>query len=244
MPVGGYQVPGGAGPPQLRKVAPWEVATMLRKHGCPQKWLITMVAVAGAESNYYVNPPDKTGLNPHPLGLFQIYNHPSYNQDRLANDPDYNTQAAVNVLTGSGSPKPWQTYTNGGYSKFMATARAAVIESGQRVKAQSLPSWTVNSDDTSAAHDAAGAVGLGGAYEGVQGAGSAAENAVGVLTNPDTWVRVGQIVGGLVCVILGVVLLGRSQLSSKSTTVVEKRTIPDKADETSGEGDSGGDSQS
>lgn len=195
-------------------VQPWEVATMLRKHGCPQKWLITMVAIAGAESHYSINPPDKTGLDPHPLGLFQIYGHPQYNQDRLITDPDYNTQAAMAILSGSGTPKPWETFTNGAYQNYMATARQAVIESGQKVPASKLPTWTVHSDDTSTVHDAASVVGLGSTYTSVKGTASSVGDALGALTAKDTWVRAGQIVGGVTCVILGVALLAKSSGAS------------------------------
>lgn len=232
MPTGKTPSPALNVVTSQRTVQPWEVATMLRKHGCPKKWLVVMTAIAGPESGYHVDPVDKTGLDPHPLGLFQIYNHPQYNQERLRTDPDYNTQAAVAVLNGAGSPKPWETYTNGAYQSYMADARAAVIKSQQTVKPQNLSSWNVNSDDISAAHETAGAVGLGGAYTAVQSTGSAVGDVAGVLTNPDTWVRAGQIIGGLVLAVVGFVLLARTvgaprlnvNLPSMSTEKVENKS--------------------
>jgi len=186
-------------------VTPWEVATMMRRAGFPDKELITGVSIAMAESSLRV-----AADNGSHVGLFQIADDKGYDRDKLKSDPQYNVNAAYQVWKRQGWVRGWLRWENGASFKFLKTAAAGVATSKQKVPQTKLKGWDVHSDDISALHEATGAVpGGSSAYEAVQSVGGGVADLVGTLTQLDTWVRAGEVIGGGVMFIAGMVLLAR-----------------------------------
>jgi hypothetical protein len=181
---------------------------MMRRAGFPTKELVTGVSIAMAESSLHVDADNGSHV-----GLFQIADDKGYDRGKLKSDPQYNVNAAYQVWKSQGWARGWLNYEHGASYKNTATAAAAVAQSRKAVPDSKLKGWTVHSDDTSAAHGVADAVGAGGVYQGVQDVAGGVTDTVGgalsILTNLDTWVRVGEVVGGSVMFIAGMVLLAR-----------------------------------
>lgn len=210
MPPGGYQVPIEATNPNYnRHVSPWEVATMMRRAGFPNSELAQGVAIVGAESGFRVDA-ENTSSSVHHIGLFQIASDKGYDNDKLKHDAQYNVNAAYLVWKSQGWARGWLNYENGSSRKFTNIATSAVAQSKKNVPDNKLRGWNVHKDDISAVHEAVGVVpGGSDVYEGVQTAGSAVGDFLGLLGELDTWIRAGEIVGGAVMFMVGTVLLAR-----------------------------------
>lgn len=200
------QVPNPAALPSYnRHVAPWEVATMMRRAGFPVTEIAQGVAIVGAESGYRVDADNGSHV-----GLFQIADDKGYDRVKLKTDAQYNVNAAFLVWKSQGWARGWLNYENGASRKFTNIAASAVAQSRKNVPDAKLRGWDVHSDDTSALHEAVGAVpGGDAAYTGVQGAVGGVGDFVSLLGQMDTWVRAGEVVGGAVMFLLGAVLLAR-----------------------------------
>jgi Lysozyme like domain len=186
-------------------VTPWEVATMMRRAGFPAKELVTGVSVAIAESTLRVGADNGTHF-----GLFQIAGDKGYDNAKLKSDPQYNVNAAYQVWKSQGWARGWLNYENGASYTHTAEAAAGVAQSKKAVPDAKLRGWSVHSNDISAVHEAAGAVPGGSAtYDAVKGSVSGVGDLISILTTLDTWVRVGEVVGGSVMFIAGMILLGK-----------------------------------
>lgn len=99
--------------------------------------LVTMVAIAGAESGFDSqahNPNAGTGDNSY--GLWQINMLGNLGPERRRQfgissddelfDPSVNARAAYLVSGGGGKFSPWSVYKSGAYRKYLAQAREAV----------------------------------------------------------------------------------------------------------------------
>lgn len=202
MPVAPATIPPGG---FKKLVAPWEVATMMRRAGFPVTELATGVAIVGAESGFRVDADNGSHV-----GLFQIGDDKGYDRNRLKTDPQYNVNAAYLVWKSQGWARGWLNYENGSSSKFTNIAASAVAQSRKNVPDSKLRTWTVHSDDTSALHETFDAVPGGDtAYTGVQSAVGGVGDIVSALGNLDTWERAGEVVAGTVMFLIGAVLLAR-----------------------------------
>lgn len=201
--------PSGTGPATSAGaalfVAPWEVATMMRRAGFPNTELAQGVAIVGAESGFRI-----AADNGSHVGLFQIGDDKGYDRNLLKTDPQYNVNAAYAVWKSQGWARGWLNYEKGSSTKFTTVAASAVATSQKNVPNSKLASWTVHTDDISALHEASGAVpGGSAAYTAVQSAGSGVGSIVSALGQLDTWERAGEVIGGGVMFVLGAVLLAR-----------------------------------
>lgn len=186
-------------------VTPWEVATMMRRAGFPTKELVTGVSVAIAESGLRVSADNGTHF-----GLFQIAGDKGYDNARLKSNPQYNVNAAYRVWQSQGWARGWLNYEKGASYAHTAEAAAGVAASRKKVPDTKLKTWNVHSDDISAAHEAAGAVpGGSAAYDAVKGGVTGVGDFLSLLSNLDTWVRAGEVLGGAVMFIAGMILLAR-----------------------------------
>jgi hypothetical protein len=125
--AGGHAHGGGT---QTLEGSPIEIAARAAYNaGFRGDDLVTMLAVAGAESGWR---PDAHGVGPRDdsWGLWQINRmaSPQYDAGQLT-DPAYNAQVAYEFFTGRGF-KPWSAYTTGAYEKFLDEARSTVSALG------------------------------------------------------------------------------------------------------------------
>jgi len=113
---------------------------VLRRAGFSGKALDTAFAVAMAESGGRMDRPGDVRIQNKKwgpsLGMFQIrslkhwkdYNDPNRDGKRLTN-ADFNAKAAFNISKGGTNWKPWSTYQNGSFLKYVDDAHRA--EAGQ-----------------------------------------------------------------------------------------------------------------
>lgn len=145
------------------------------------------IAVALAESggdSRATGPPIEHGTA---KGLWQIY--PA---DESMFDAEANAQAAWNKYVGAGySFTPWSVFNNGGYLAKLPAAFLAV-KSTHRDR----PGWT--GGGTGAVHDVI-------AFTGNVGHDVAAF--FGWITSGQTWIRLGEVVGGAILLLLALYLL-------------------------------------
>lgn len=94
--------------------------------------LVTAVAVALAESggNTQAYNPETAAGTPQgqgSFGLWQVYlkAHPEFQGWNLF-DPTQNATAAFRVYSAGSSFRPWSTFKNGAYAKYVASAQGAV----------------------------------------------------------------------------------------------------------------------
>lgn len=124
-------------------------AIVARQAGFTGNALVTMVAIAGCESEYNPTALDnnpKTG--DYSVGLWQINYYGSLLASRTAlygppsglTDPLANAKAAFSVSGGGANFSPWTTYTSGCYLKNMPAAAAAVAATASF--SGSIPGWT------------------------------------------------------------------------------------------------------
>lgn len=100
-------------------LSPAQIAQYAQAAGFRGNALTVAVAVAMAESGGNPTVVNSIGA----VGLWQILvsAHPQYSTTWLQN-PANNAQAAYAISSGGTNWKPWQTYTNGAYLRYMSTA--------------------------------------------------------------------------------------------------------------------------
>lgn len=118
----------------MKALSPASIYSLALSAGFTGESAITATAIALAESG---GRPDAIGdiNNPVPgassVGLWQINFHPDWNKvtyrDPKANlNPLHNAQSAFTISNHGANFKPWTTYTQGIYKRFLATVRAAI----------------------------------------------------------------------------------------------------------------------
>lgn len=198
-----------------------------------RKQLATAVAVAMAESGGNTtarayNYRDRMGVKrasstpPAPgtyqvgslsvdRGLWQLNSrwHPEVS-DTMADDPVIATREAFRISAGFTSWRPWATYNNGAYRRWLTAAEAAVTETAAKQEQY----------DASHPGGITGVVaGVGGVLNSAGHAALAVPDFLARLADPHTWLRVVQVVAGLGAVVLGTLLLTHDLAGSALRTV-------------------------
>lgn len=116
--------------PSIQLTGP-QVAQLVVEAGFPEQDRVTMVAIAKAESNWYVDAINTANSNGSvDRGLFQINSiHKQFDPARLLSDARYNTQAAKSIYDSQGL-RAWSTYNSDQQIKFMPEAAQAVANAG------------------------------------------------------------------------------------------------------------------
>jgi len=86
---------------------------------------ITAAAVARAESSFRPTAYNANTNGSWDYGLWQINSVHGYSQEELA-DPATNAAAMASISDDGRTFQPWTMYRNGGYKKYVASARAAL----------------------------------------------------------------------------------------------------------------------
>jgi cell wall-associated NlpC family hydrolase len=124
----------------VTQVDPQAVAEVAYRAGFRGDALVTIVAIAGAESGYRTDAVGDVGLQTGTwgpsVGLTQVRSlnaekGKGTDRDELANyDPLHNLTAAYHISGGGANFRPWSTYTNGAYRKFVDAATSAASSAG------------------------------------------------------------------------------------------------------------------
>lgn len=131
--AGGPDLPKEFLPKKVLPIA--EVVRYAREVGFAGEKLITIVAIAAAESGFDTHAIGDVNLTERgemSVGLWQINYRPSRDKKtstrwpRLNVDPLNNALAAYAISRGASTFKPWSVYTTGAYKKHLDAARAAV----------------------------------------------------------------------------------------------------------------------
>lgn len=155
-------------------------------------------AIAMAESGGNSNALNHNTNGSIDRGLWQI--NSSHGQQSTT-DPLANARAAV-AISGDGSNwHPWSTYTNGAYKRFTNAADAAWATIRQSSGFQSTP---VNAPAQAAA-TVAGSLG----------------ELVSFLTDPTNWLRIGEVIVGIILVAMGL----RSLTGSTTTPLSVAKSV-------------------
>lgn len=120
-----------------------QVAALVVRAGFPDTMVgdvstrAIIVAICRRESSYQVDALDPNTAS----GLFKIRwdGNQRYDQRRLLNDPEYNTQAAYEIYQARGL-QAWSSYVTGGYLPYLGEARLALAQAAMVVGAPELPS--------------------------------------------------------------------------------------------------------
>lgn len=133
---------------------------VLRRAGFSGKALETAFAVAMAESGGRMDRPGDVKIQTKKwgpsLGMFQIrslkhwqdYNSPYRDATRLT-DENFNAQAAFKISKGGTNWKPWSTYQNGAFLKYVDDAHR--IETGGQGGGSGMP-MDINTNNPNAKH--------------------------------------------------------------------------------------------
>lgn len=158
------------------------IAQYAAKAGFKGQNLNIAVAVALAESSGNTEVVNYLGC----VGLWQIYQrmHPKWSTSQLK-DPIINAQAAYEISNSGKSWAAWTTYTSGSYKRFMSRAQAA----------------TKNAPNPSDATTSIPGV--------IPGAGTINDvsHAVSILTNKQTWLRVGEVLLGIILILIAFTMI-------------------------------------
>lgn len=171
--------------------------------------LAVCVAIAKAESGGKTDI-NNAGLNSDgsvDYGLWQIN---SVHDDKLPGqdryDPNVNAQLMMMISSNGTNWQPWSTYGNGAYQAQLPEAIAAV--SGKQ--------YTVDPS-----HTLGGGSGSGSTEKVSSNPVSGIENFFSGLANPDTLMRIGQVWGGAIIILVGVIFFFRDPIM-KATEKVSK----------------------
>lgn len=121
-------------------LSPEQVASYAHSAGFRGEALVTIIAIAGAESSYdahAVGDVDLTQRGEQSTGLWQVNFRPSRDKPgslrdpRKNLDPRHNATAAWQISGGGSNFRPWSVYTSGAYRKHVERARqAAAVGAG------------------------------------------------------------------------------------------------------------------
>lgn len=125
--------------PQVKLTGP-QVAQLVIEAGFPEQDRVTMVAIARAESNWYIDAVNTANSNGSiDRALFQINSiHSQYDPAKLLSDPRYNTAAAKAIYDGQGL-RAWSTYNADKQLPYMAEASQAVANAGGLTGTPAVP---------------------------------------------------------------------------------------------------------
>lgn len=166
------------------------------------------VAIAGAESVWNPNAHCLNcvpGVREDSRGLWQINvdAHPQYADENLY-DPVTNARAMLAVSSGGKDWTPWSTYPAGMIAEWGKAGVALAALGYPTSSFSSTEDKTGNGPDT-IQKIADGPVGN--AVQGVADAATSVPHFLGLLTNPNTWLRVIYVVGGLGAITVGAFML-------------------------------------
>jgi Lysozyme like domain len=154
-----------------------------------------MASIAMAESAGNPNAHNASGAT----GLWQILGNPFAGN---AYDPLTNARMAVAKYKSQGLGA-WTTYTSGAYKPFLSQATSALqtLDTGQSTldKIAELPGNAAN-----AIGSAAGTVGS---------AANSLGSVVGFLTSPTNWLRIGEVIVGVLLILMGLRSLSGNSVS-------------------------------
>lgn len=118
-----------------------QIQQVLRQAGWPENLIVTMGAVALAESGGDPNALNARGE--YSVGLLQVNRraHPQY-PEHLLRQPLYNAQAALEIYRKQGI-RAWGAYTDGRYRRYLSQSQAAYGSQPTQPAPQQLPMQTV-----------------------------------------------------------------------------------------------------
>lgn len=196
-----------------------QVYALAREAGLPRDAAIIATAIAKGESGHRTDAVGDTSLTNATwgpsIGLWQVRSLRSHtgtgkarDGERLAN-PTFNAESMATISNGGRNWSPWTVYKTGAYRQHLPEARAAAGTAGEDPPAADgggswLDDLPVIGDDIEAGRRAVGTVGT----------------ALGLLTSGETWIRVAQVLGGGVAIVLGVVLISRELVGNVAGELV------------------------
>lgn len=203
------------------KLTPAQIATVARKAGVPAGQIPTAVAIALAESGddsggettaHNSRPPDDS------YGLWQINMYGPLGPDRRAKlnmerntqlfEPNANARAMMLISNNGTNWRPWSTYTSGAYLKHMGTAVAATGQGDVPVTGDPTGGADIGSAGAQGAHT-----------EGIM-------DFTTLLSTPDTWWRVGYILGGGVMLFIGFMTILSHSKTGRTVITHVKKVVP------------------
>jgi hypothetical protein len=202
--------------------------------------LIEAVAIAQAESSGVTNEVTHDSNGTFDTGLWQINSvHKEYDSAKLK-DPLYNAQAAYTLSKGGTDWSAWATYNNKRAQSEVGTAESAVqnVASTDPSVANVVPAnfWTDLGKQELFGQLPGGAgvwnnlPGLpslpgSGLVSGAEGALSTIGGAFARLSDPKFWLRVGEWLGAMVLIIIGLSLVFRRDITAGARGVAKAAVI-------------------
>jgi hypothetical protein len=179
-------------------MTPAQIATVARNAGWSGSDLTIAVAVALAESGGRPGVVNSIGC----VGLWQVYQkvHPKWTTEQLK-DPQTNANAAHEIWLSQGWRRGWTTYSHGTYQKYMGQATAGIGLLGPIL------------------NGVAPIIGVAGT---VAGEAAAVSKAVGILSDPKTWIRVGLVILGALLVLIALARMSIGSGGGKAAIDVAK----------------------
>lgn len=179
--------------------SPAQLATAWLQAGGPRSQVFNMVAIALAESGGRLNAHNHNTNGTDDWGAWQINTVHGFPVPPLLT-LDGNAAAAVKVYQKQGL-KAWATWNNGAANKFKGTAAGKDVQDAESKFAPKPDGF-----------DPLGVV---------KAPLKPIEGLIQAAGDPNTWKRVGLIVGGALAMLLGVYFIGREFVSSQVGTVAK-----------------------
>lgn len=190
------------------------VVALMHQAGFPESAWRVGAAIAYAESSWKTELTNQNSdsHSSTDYGLWQIndYWHPTEMSLGDWRRPSDNTRMAKKIYDKTGQHgrwNSWVTYENGTYEQYLSKADQAIQE--HRMKHREHGE-SATGPSTAADEELSGETGTFSTASTNAGFGEATEtlaNAVEIMTNKDTWIRIGMATGGLALIGIGIVLI-------------------------------------
>lgn len=203
------------------------VIAAMHMAGWPSSQWRTGAAVAYGESSWNSTAKGPTS----DFGLFQIH-EPSHPEKIASGDwrnPVDNAKMALKIYRGRGNSwRPWVAYTNGNFRQHLAKADQAMREHQMAHSAagESPTGSSSNADQVLLTQSGAQASDTFSGTGDGEGVFAALAEAVRILTDPRTWVRIGMGIAGVGLIIFGSFWLIRTMPQVKAAFKTAASVIP------------------
>jgi hypothetical protein len=162
--------------------------------------LAVCVAIAKAESSGQTDATNNNSNGTSDKGLWQIndvHNDKLAGQDRF--DQNVNAKLMLMISNNGTNWQPWSTYNNGAYQRYLGEAMTAVAGKDFIPGSNNTAGGAAGSGNTQSVSSSNPVSGI--------------ENFFSGLANPNTLIRIGQMYGGMIIILVGIVFIFREPIT-------------------------------
>lgn len=162
--------------------------------------LAVCVAIAKAESSGQTDATNSNSNGTSDKGLWQIndvHNDKLAGQDRF--DQNVNAKLMMMISNSGTNWQPWSTYNNGAYQRYLGEAMTAVAGKDFVPGSNNIAGGAAGSGNTQTVSSSNPVSGI--------------ENFFSGLSDPNTLIRIAQMYGGMMIILVGIVFIFREPIT-------------------------------